>query len=551
MLFSVLKFIGILFEVLLIFNLLIIVHELGHFLAAKWRGLYIERFAIWFGKPIWEKKIGGIWYALGSIPAGGFVKLPQMAPMESLEGESDIPKDQLKNVTPLDKIIVAFAGPLFSFMLAFVFAVLVWKLGKPVGEADGTTTIGYVQTDGPAAGQLKAGDVIKKIDGVEVNRWGGQSEKSVLWRIVGGEADPIHFEVLRDGKPTTADVTPKIEKNEWYERRGLRKAGLAPYSRPMVADTEKDTPAARAGFHKNDLIVGVGDQDVLSEGTIEDWTKENPGKPIPLKVERDGKRVPLTMEAPSVPVEKVFPDSPASRAGLLKGDRILATDGVAVSFPSILIDRIHERNEKPVALTVERDGKTLPLTVIPEVPIEGGGDEPKPSIGIVPADGTGIIGDAYGKTLIDNPLPSDQISDAVGAMVQTFKKVTSPKSKIGVQHMGGPVMMMRIYYMLFEAPDGWLRVLWFSVILNVNLALLNMLPLPVLDGGHITMAIIEAIRRKPMSTKVLEVVQTACALLIMGFMLFVTFYDVQDVFGGKKQPALRFKPQVTEPKPAS
>ncbi|MEQ1852029.1 MAG: site-2 protease family protein, partial [Chthoniobacteraceae bacterium] len=124
-LFAILKFLGILLEVVLIFNLLIIVHELGHFLAAKWRGLYIEGFGIWFGKPIWKKKIGGVTYSLGSIPAGGFVKLPQLAPMEALEGQTEIPKDQLKPITALDKIIVAFAGPLFSFMLAVVFAILV------------------------------------------------------------------------------------------------------------------------------------------------------------------------------------------------------------------------------------------------------------------------------------------------------------------------------------------------------------------------------------------------------------------------------------------
>jgi regulator of sigma E protease len=113
--------------------------------------------------------------------------------------------------------------------------------------------------------------------------------------------------------------------------------------------------------------------------------------------------------------------------------------------------------------------------------------------------------------------------------------------------MGGPVMMMRIYYLLFESPEGWRLVLWFSVILNVNLALLNMLPLPVLDGGHITLAILEGIRRKPINTKVLEWVQTACALLIMGFMLFVTFFDVQDVFGGgPKKNTMRFKPATEQ-----
>src|SRR5438093_9211348 len=124
-----LKFLHIIFvvaEVLVIFNLIILVHELGHFLAARWRGLVIEGFGGWFGKPIWKKKINGVVYSLGSIPAGGFVKLPQMAPMEAIEGKSETPQEPMKPITALDKIIVAFAGPLFSFGLAAIFAVIVF-----------------------------------------------------------------------------------------------------------------------------------------------------------------------------------------------------------------------------------------------------------------------------------------------------------------------------------------------------------------------------------------------------------------------------------------
>src|SRR5436305_8608082 len=121
-------FIGL--EVVLLFNLLIAVHELGHFLAAKWRGLKIERFAIWFGKPIWKRKINGVEYALGWIPAGGYVALPQMASMEAIEGKSEGSDGPLPPVAPLDKIIVAFAGPMFSFLLAVAFAFIVWGVGK-------------------------------------------------------------------------------------------------------------------------------------------------------------------------------------------------------------------------------------------------------------------------------------------------------------------------------------------------------------------------------------------------------------------------------------
>jgi regulator of sigma E protease len=112
--------------------------------------------------------------------------------------------------------------------------------------------------------------------------------------------------------------------------------------------------------------------------------------------------------------------------------------------------------------------------------------------------------------------------------------------------MSGPIMMMRVYYGMFANTDGWRLALWFSVVLNVNLALLNLLPIPVLDGGHIVLAIVEAVRRRPVNMRVLEVVQTACAVLIIGFMIYIAFFDVQDLFGGRRDGP-RFNPKKTQP----
>src|SRR2546426_4561873 len=197
---SVLKFIFVFLEVLLLFNLLIFVHELGHFLAARWRGLKVERFAIWFGKPIWKTNIGGVEYCLGSIPAGGYVSLPQMATMEAIEGKTDSSAEQLPPVSALDKIIVAFAGPLFSFGLAVLFALVVWVVGRPVSERETTTVIGYIDKNTPAdkAG-LRAGDKILEVDGKPVTKWGGMGA-SVMWRIIRSEGDTIPFKVERNGR---------------------------------------------------------------------------------------------------------------------------------------------------------------------------------------------------------------------------------------------------------------------------------------------------------------------------------------------------------------
>jgi len=542
MFFSTLKFLGILLEVLLIFNLLIIVHELGHFLAAKWRGLVIERFGIWFGKPIWEKKIGGIWYSLGCIPAGGFVKLPQLAPMESLEGETSIPKEQLKKISGLDKIIVAFAGPLFSFMLAAVFAVIVWQVGRPVSEGESKTIIGYVEPGSPAAdAKLQAGDRIVSVDGIPVNRWGGQSKDSVVWRIARSDGEVVKMEVERAGEIVHIDTRPIMPDKKWYQRAGIRKLGIAPLGRPLVAKIEPGSLAEKSGFKPNDLLTHVGGQEIYDDATIGDWAKAHPGEPLIITVEREGQKVDLNYAPQSLRIESVISDSPASRAGLKKGDRVFSVNGKPTHFPEIFIDVIRGSNEQALQMDIESGGVKKTISITPEVPIEGGN---KPSIGAVVALDGGFAFDAYGKMTRVYPTPPEQLSIAVTQIVSTIEAVTASKH-IGIQQMGGPVMMMRIYYLLFDSPEGWRMVLWFSVIINVNLALLNMLPLPVLDGGHITIALLEGLFRRPINVRLLETVSSACAMLLMGFMLFVTFFDVQDLFGGgSKRGEMRFKPQT-------
>ena len=469
--FNTLRYIGILFLVVMVFNLMILVHEWGHFLAAKWRGLKVEKFYIWFGKPIWKKTINGVEYGLGSIPAGGFVALPQMAPMDAIEGESDTPREALPPITPLDKIIVAFAGPLFSFMLACVFAVIVWQVGKPVGEDAVTTEIGYVVKDsaGDKAG-LKAGDVVKTIDGEPAYRFRGLVD-SVQWLVIASKEDNIKFVVDRPGEGektiSVAAEKPPLENQAWWQgffaRPQLREAGIAGKQTPMV------------------------------------------GKTIPY--------------------------SPAEEAGLKPSDLITAVDGVEIRHPAQFMDYVKANPDKALALSVKRGDQMLNVSVTPRVPDHlPAAYEPNHKL-------IGIDWDRQGQRRLDHPKPQEQIKDALMTMVNTIKAIATPKGDVGAGHLSGPIGIGRVYYTLFEDSYGWQLVLWFSVVLNVNLAVMNMLPFPVLDGGHITMAILEWIRKRPLNLRVLEFVQTACVFLLLGFMVFVTMKDVGDLFGGGRKAA--------------
>ncbi|PYM02546.1 MAG: RIP metalloprotease RseP, partial [Verrucomicrobia bacterium] len=524
MILHIARVILIVFEVLALFNLLIIVHELGHFLAARWRGLYIEKFGVWFGKPIWKKTINGVQYSLGSLPFGGFVALPQLAPMDMIEGKADVDRAQLPKISAFDKIIVAFAGPLFSFLLAVVFAMFIWMVGRPVSESEATTIIGYVVPASPAAqAGLKAGDKILSVDGHAVTRFGGMSEDSISWRIVRSEGETIPITVERnvDGgaRVITVDAKPIIPPTRAWMRKGLRQIEIFPAETPLVARVQPNSPGAKAGLQANDLIVGINGKPLYHINGIDDFLREHPSTPIQLNLKRNDADVTVPFEPGQLVVGDVSQDSPASRAGLQKGDVVRALDDIPMKSTAAASDYIRHHGGQPARFSVAREGKNFELNVTPEVP-QG---ELYPRIGISWEDNYGIVLDTYGRLTRTHPTPLEQVRAATLAVVNTLGAIASPKSDVRLQHMSGPVMMLRVYYLMFENRDGWLMALWFSVILNVNLALLNLIPMPVLDGGHIALAIVEALRRRPVNARVLEVVQTTCAAVIIVFMIYIAF----------------------------
>jgi regulator of sigma E protease len=453
---TALQFLLLIFVVVMLFNIIIFVHELGHFLAGKWRGLQIDRFQIWFGKPIWKKEINGVQYGLGWIPAGGFVALPQMAPMEAIEG-GNTDRKPLPPITPMDKIIVAFAGPLFSLLLALVAGLAVWAVGKPKDFVP-TTTIGYVEEKSPGedAGILP-GDVILAVNGDAVNGFAGSLE-SVMERIILSSGDKIEFTVKRPGVEEPLKLVSEfdIPESRWFQRRGLRKVGLAPAGTALIGGVLKGSPAAKAGLAKGDVIVSV-----------------------------DG--------------EKLFSDIQ-------------------------LAQHLKKKENKTVSLGVKKaDGTEAVVEITPEIPLKPKGRDPMIGVSWDQSNDVDVR--------IVHPDPFTQVADSLKMMWITITKVADPGSNIGVDHLSGPVGIGDMLFTLLQTENGWRRILGFMVLFNVNLAVLNMLPFPVLDGGHITLAIFEKLFRRPMNMKAMEIIQTACALGLITLMLYVTSKDIGDKLG--------------------
>ena len=433
----------ILLQVLLLFNLIIFVHELGHFWAARWRGMKVEKFGLWFGRPIWKKTYNGVEYSVGWIPAGGFVSLPEMNPMDTLEGKSSQPSASAK---PLDKAIVAFAGPLASVTLAIALATIVWIIGKPTSVSEVDNTIGFVEPSSPAAAAgIKPGDKILKINNTPITGFAGltNAKHSVVWNIANG-GPRVELLVSRNNVEHSFSIESDSATAAWYQRKPLRQIGVRPVQPVQVLEVEKN--------------------------------------------------------------------SPAEAAGIVAGDKITKADGVPILSPFALDNAIKTANNN-ILVTINRNGKELEKDI-------NVGESKKLGIRLDPSAGV----------ITTYPTPLASVLGSATTLWITIKALISPTSEIKLQHMSGPVGILRIYYILFEQADGWKLAIYFSVILNINLALFNLLPLPVLDGGHIALSAMEAARRKNLNKRVLAGIQTSCALLLIAFMLYITLYDVVSIF---------------------
>lgn len=457
MIVQILEYIYVAIVVFLLFGAAIFVHEWGHYIVARMCGLKVEAFAIGFGPPIYAWEKDGIEYSIRWIPAGGYVKLPQMLTSEALEGSGPKPAEAAKTgdeegkegevaktppapeplppASPLSKILVAFAGPLMNVVFAYAIATFLYTFGLPVKV--NPSIVGMVKEDSEAHKVgIRTGDRIVSVLDNPVSTWDKIFETVYLAK---GDQIPIEF---TDGTKTNRVVLTAKP----FEGTTLKVLPLYP----------KDPPFIRA---------------VSSD------------------------------------------DSPAARAGIQPNDKILQFGGMPIYGSGQFVSEVQKRGGIETELIVERNGTNVALMVTPE-------GKPKALIGV------GIGGAEVYVVQRPGPLPWVQVNETVARIKMTISALANSKETgVGAKDLSGPIGILSVLAAQVKAD---LRLaLSFMILLNISLAVMNLLPIPVLDGGHIAMSIVEALRGKPISVRVQEYATTAFALLLISFMLYVSFHDVK------------------------
>jgi len=434
--------------VALLFSLAIFVHELGHFLAARWLGFQVAAFSIGFGPSIWKRTVNGTEYKIGWIPFGGYVSLPQLDPsgMERLQGESEAGEEELANLSdksPWKRIVVSLAGPFGNVVLAVALAYLIaWMPGVRTGVVN--TRVGAVE-QGSAAWEvgLRAGDRIQNVNGHKTATW---TDLQIEWMLAGG-SDEAAFEVDRDGQRLA--FTIPLATNNAFGVKHL--AGVHPETRCEVAAITPGSAAAESGLRIGDVILALGDTPV--------------------------------------------PDT------------------------SLFIAMIKERGEQPAALTIQRGKERVLMSIMPRF------DE---------KENRWLLGIMFGRG--SEPVrpwmmyrdPWQQLKWDSLSVARVLQALVAPKVKgerqATAKNISGPVGIVMGLYSTLQGSlmDG----LGFLRMICVNLAILNLLPFPVLDGGHILFALYEIITRRKPHPKVVAVLVNAFAILLIGLMLLLVYTDI-------------------------
>jgi regulator of sigma E protease len=476
---------------LLILGVIIVIHELGHFLVAKFFKIKVETFSVGFGPRLIGFRKGETDYRISAFPLGGYVKMAGETPMDEIKGL----EHEFLSKPKWQRFLVASAGPAMNVILAVGLITGLYIYGTDVPEfLIGQAVINVVEPGSPAdrAG-IKPGDQIVSFDGKNSPDWQDVSN-TVLTSP--GRALPIVVD--RNGKQLEFTITP--------ERKGREEAGdvgMFPVIRTIVQDVQANSPAARAGVKPGDEIIRVNGIDLRTSGrTLQQTIQQMPEKTFPITVIR-GQNLPQT----------VTPDrSPGVLTTVWNGFlRVLGRSdkSVANAAAPALGDASHPDTSHPSVTKPEE----VQLQVSPEM-----------------RDGRKMIGigiqfpsvhvklgavDAFKKSIQSNKENAVLIFQVIGRLL---------RREASLKQLDGPVGIVAVSGQAYQA--GFATLLTFMALISLNLGVLNILPIPILDGGVILLLVIESLLGRDLSLRMKERIVQASFVFLLMLTVIVLYNDV-------------------------
>jgi regulator of sigma E protease len=449
-----------LISLIVVLGVLVFVHEAGHFVAAKWAGIYVHRFSLGLGSPIpWlTTRRGETEYSISWLPLGGYVKMASReedASSTALEGghvEAVVPADRMFEAKPVwVRMVVILAGVTMNAVFAWLlFTFLAVKNGRQI---DPVTTVGRVvdellPPEAAAFKQIPPGARIVRVNGTTVSTW------DAITNTIATTPDPEVRVELADGSVLTAPIHPDA-----IEQRAKAAQALQPYRAPVVG--------------------------------------------------------------------QVLPGRPASRAGIEPGDTIVAVNGHAVTQWYDLLELLQKNGPRPIQVGVARAAGHRDFEITPYVDSIVGPDGKRQAIGRI---GVAVAGDFRSEPLTLVQAMGEGWRATVAASTQIVRTVRGLFSgRISKREVGGPILIGQLAGE--SARMGLDSFLGFMALISINLAVLNLLPVPVLDGGQFLFLLAEAVVRRPLPLKLRERLTMVGLVLIVLLMGLAFSNDLRRLFG--------------------
>lgn len=442
-----------------VLGVLIVVHELGHFLVARWCGVKVLRFSVGFGRVLWQRRLGrdGTEWAVSAFPLGGYVKM-----LDEREGE--VAKTELHRAFNRQSVgkrsLIVAAGPLANFALAILLYWVVFMYGSN----ELLPVLGTPPAGSPAAiAAITNGEQVRSVDGQPVATW-----NDLRWLLLEKAVDyeTVEMELVNErGEIAFRRLALNSVAEQGWEGDALDHLGIR-FFRPNVPP-----------------VIG----DVVKGG-------------------------------------------PAATAGLLTGDRVVAVDGQPVDLWLDFVSIVRESGGRSLHLDIRRGDETLGFDIVPESVSERGRAVGKIGVAVkeVPASRREI------RTFIRHGfVESGRLAVAETWNKAVFSLVMMGKMLVGEvswKNLSGPVTIAD--YAGQSARLGLDYYLKFMALVSISLGVLNLLPIPVLDGGHLLYHMIEVVRRRPLSERSMEVAQQVGMSLLFALMAFAFFNDIARLFNG-------------------